>query len=167
MSENRGDLVLPALFFKMSFEDILGRIIIILLFFGGSLLFLMIGLDCLGIIKPKKINPEKWTKTNAVIKESKIIKKRPLGKYGQQFEYFVEFTIVYNVNNIEYKKYVRGLAENLSRISIYYKNKNPNYFKLESDVKRSMNIQKVPGIFSLFFSACIFISGCLIMSAIV
>lgn len=126
----------------------------------------MIGLECLGIIKLPKINPEKWTKTTAVIKGSKMIKKRPLGKYGQQFEYFVEFTIVYKANNIEYRKYVRGLTENSSKIYIYYKNKNPNYFKLESDVKRHRNIQKVPGFFSLFFSVCIFISGCAIISAI-
>lgn len=150
----------------MSFEDILGRIIVILLFFGGSIAFFITGLNCLGVINPRKINPEKWTKTTAGIKDCKLIRRRPLGKYGQQYEHFVEYTIVYKVNNVEYKKFVRGLTNYLNEVGIYYKNKNPNYFKLMSDVKRRKNIQKVPGLMSLFFSACIFISGCVIISAL-
>lgn len=151
---------------KMNFEDILGRIIIILLFFGGGITFLIIGLNCLGVMNPQKINPEKWTKTTAIIKGSRLVEAKPIGKHGSTYEHFVESAIVYKADNVEYRKYVRGLPEIPSRIRIYYKNKNPNYFKLESDVKRRKNIQKVPGLISLFFSACIFISGCLIMSAI-
>lgn len=151
----------------MTFEDLLGRIIIFLFFFGGSIIFFIFGLQCLGIIKPKKINSRKWTKTIAKITGSKIVTAKSIGKSSSQYEQFIESTIVYKANNVVYKKYVRNLTKIPHRICIYYKNKNPNYFKLESDVKKIIYIDKPSGFFLCFLSACMFISGCLIMSAIV
>lgn len=153
-------------FLRMTFEDLLGRIIIFLFFFGGSIILLIFGLKCLGIIKPKKINPKKWTKTIAKITGSKIVTAKSIGKSSSQYEQFIESTIVYKANNVVYKKYVRNLTKIPSRICIYYKNKNPNYFKLESYVKK-LYINKPSGFFLCFLSTCMFISGCLIMSAIV
>lgn len=135
----------------MTFEDLLGRIIIFLFFFGGSIIFFIFGLQCLGIIKPKKINSRKWTKTIAKITGSKIVTAKSIGKSSSQYEQFIESTIVYKANNVVYKKYVRNLTKIPHRICIYYKNKNPNYFKLESDVKKNYIYRQAVWIFSLLF----------------
>ncbi len=152
---------------KMYFEDLLGRIIIVLLFFGGSITLFTLGLKFSGVLKPPKINPKKWSKTTAKTAGTKSVTTKAIGKQSSEYVQFTETAIVYRVDDVEYKKYVRHLPENPSHIRIYYKNKNPNHFKLESEVKSTANPSKASGFFLCFLGACLFICGSIIMSELI
>ncbi len=95
-----------------------------------------------------------------------MITTKTIGKNSSEYTQFIETAIVYKVNNTEYRKYVRSSLGNHSRIYIYYKNKNPNYFKLQSEVENTVNIQKFSGFFLCFLSICMFICGCMIAFSI-
>ena len=151
----------------MRFEDLCVLIIVIAVFlFGGTALFVS-GLKFLGIIKPCTINPKKWSQTTAAVKGSKPVVTKALGKQSGEYERFAETTIVYKVNNQEYIKHVRHLPETNSRIGIYYKNNNPNCFRLKSKSERNTNVRRFSGFFLCFLSICIFICGCIVTSEII
>lgn len=150
----------------MDIESILSILLAAFLIIGISLWLLYFGLNELGIIKPKELNGSKWIKTTAIVTGSNNVTEKVIGKHSPYIIYYTESSIVYKANGKRYKKYVKNLPDSTHRVCILYKRKNPNYFKLVSELNKRQNISKPCGVFLCILSLFVFICGCLIISSI-
>ena len=79
-------------------------------------------------------DPKKWGRTTAWTAGSHSYVKQVINKYGKSpYQTAYETKIQYRVGDKVYTKYLDG--EVTGKVPIYYKKKNPNYFKSAAEVK--------------------------------